>query len=51
MASHAQRNILHRLQHAYDARARMTTGWREGYYVVELRLPVLVARGPRLMPS
>ena len=50
-ASHAQRSILHRLQHAYGAQARMTTGWREGYYVVELRLPVIVARGHRRMSS
>ena len=50
-ASHAQRNILHRLQHAYGAQARMTAGWREGYYVVELRLPVMAARGHRRMST
>ena len=48
---HAQRSILHRLQHAYGAQARMTAGWREGYYVVELRLPVTVARGRRRMSA
>ena len=50
-ASHAQRNILHRLQHAYGAQARMTAGWREGYYVVELRLPAVVASGQRRMST
>lgn len=37
---HAQFSIAQRLRYAYGPRARMTAAWREGYYQVELRLPV-----------
>ncbi len=42
-AGHAQQGILHRLQLMAGPQARMTAGWREGYYVVELRLPTAAA--------
>jgi two-component system sensor histidine kinase AlgZ len=37
---HAQFSIAQRLRFAYGPRARMTAAWREGYYQVDLRLPV-----------
>lgn len=37
---HAQFSIAQRLRYAYGPRARMTAGWVEGYYQVDLRLPV-----------
>jgi two-component system, LytTR family, sensor histidine kinase AlgZ len=37
---HAQFSIGQRLRYAYGPRARMTAAWREGYYQVDLRLPV-----------
>lgn len=37
---HAQRSIGQRLRYAYGPRVRMTAAWREGYYRVDLRLPV-----------
>jgi len=39
-AGHAQRSIGHRLGYAFGPRARMTAGWREGYYACELSLPL-----------
>ncbi len=39
-AGHAQRNIGHRLAYAFGPRARMTSGWNEGYYLCELSLPL-----------
>ena len=45
-AGHAQRNIGHRLAYLYGEGARMTGGWNEGYYRVEVRLPMDQARGP-----
>ncbi|GAB3102754.1 sensor histidine kinase [Lysobacter terrae] len=40
---HAQFSIAQRLRYAYGPRARMTAGWDEGYYQVDLRLPVPTA--------
>ena len=37
---HAQRSILHRLGYAFGRSARMTSAWREGYYVCEVDLPL-----------
>ncbi len=37
---HAQRSILHRLGYAFGPSARMTSAWREGYYVCEIDLPL-----------
>lgn len=37
---HAQFSIAQRLRYAYGPRARMAAGWREGYYQVDLKLPV-----------
>jgi two-component system sensor histidine kinase AlgZ len=37
---HAQFSIAQRLRYAYGPRARMAGGWNEGYYQVDLRLPV-----------
>jgi two-component system sensor histidine kinase AlgZ len=42
-AQHAQRSIGHRLAYAFGPRARMTTGWEQGYYRCELFVPVSVA--------
>ncbi|MCD9045375.1 sensor histidine kinase [Luteimonas sp. MHLX1A] len=39
-AGHAQRSIGHRLAWAFGKRARMTSGWAEGYYVCTLDLPL-----------
>lgn len=39
-AGHAQRSIGHRLSYAFGPRARMTSGWHEGYYLCELSLPL-----------
>jgi len=39
-AGHAQRSIGHRLGYAFGPRARMTSGWSEGYYDCELSLPL-----------
>ncbi|MDQ3494642.1 MAG: histidine kinase [Pseudomonadota bacterium] len=39
-AAHAQRNIQHRLAHAFGPRARMATEAGEGYYHCELSLPL-----------
>ena len=39
-AGHAQRSIGHRLGYSFGPRARMTAGWREGYYDCELSLPL-----------
>lgn len=38
---HAQFSIAQRLRYAYGPRARMTAAWNEGYYRVELKLPVI----------
>ena len=38
---HAQFSIAQRLRYAYGPRARMTAAWNEGYYQVDLRLPVI----------
>lgn len=38
--NHAQFSIGQRLRYTYGTRARMAAEWREGYYRVELRLPV-----------
>jgi two-component system sensor histidine kinase AlgZ len=46
-AGHAQRNIAHRLGFAFGPRARMTFGWSEGYYAVEISLPLEPGRTPR----
>src|SRR5690606_18219018 len=35
-AGHAQRSIAHRLGYAFGTRARMASGWRDGYYRCEL---------------
>lgn len=44
---HAQFSIAQRLRYVYGPRARMTAAWREGYYQVDLRLPVAAgATGP-----
>ena len=40
---HAQFSIAQRLRYAYGSSARMTAAWREGYYQVDLRLPVIAA--------
>ena len=37
---HAQLSIAQRLRYSYGPRARMTAAWNEGYYRVDLRLPV-----------
>lgn len=50
-AGHAQRSTLHRLQLALGPAARMSAGWREGYYVAELRLPILAASASRREPA
>lgn len=50
-AGHAQQSILHRLQLALGPSARMSSGWREGYYVAELRLPILAASASRREPA
>lgn len=39
-AGHAQRSILHRLGYEFGPSARMTSAWREGYYVCEVDLPL-----------
>lgn len=39
-AGHAQHSIAHRLGYAFGARARMASGWHEGYYRCELDLPL-----------
>jgi two-component system, LytTR family, sensor histidine kinase AlgZ len=38
---HAQQSIAQRLRYAYGPRARMTAAWHEGYYQVDLRLPII----------
>jgi two-component system sensor histidine kinase AlgZ len=40
---HAQFSIAQRLRYAYGPRARMAAAWNEGYYQVDLRLPVTTA--------
>ncbi|MFC5570260.1 sensor histidine kinase [Lysobacter yangpyeongensis] len=40
---HAQFSIAQRLRYAYGPGARMTAAWHEGYYQVDLRLPVATA--------
>ncbi len=40
---HAQFSIAQRLRYAFGPRARMTAGWNEGYYQVDLRLPITMA--------
>lgn len=44
-AGHAQRSIGHRLGFAFGPRARMTSGWNDGYYDCELSLPLPQAKG------
>jgi two-component system, LytTR family, sensor histidine kinase AlgZ len=39
-AGHAQRSIGHRLGYAFGPRARMASGWRDGYYRCEIELPL-----------
>lgn len=39
-AGHAQRSIEHRLGYAFGPRARMASGWRDGYYHCEIVLPL-----------
>jgi two-component system sensor histidine kinase AlgZ len=39
-AHHAQSSIGHRLAYAFGPQAGMTSGWREGYYRCELRIPL-----------
>lgn len=39
-AGHAQRNIRHRLGYMFGPRARMVSGWHEGYYACEIALPL-----------
>jgi two-component system sensor histidine kinase AlgZ len=41
---HAQFSIAQRLRYAYGPRARMAAAWNEGYYQVDLRLPVTTGR-------
>ncbi|MDV3469387.1 histidine kinase [Stenotrophomonas sp. C3(2023)] len=38
-AGHAQHNIAHRLAWRFGAAARMTAGWREGYYECRISVP------------
>ena len=38
---HAQQSIAQRLRYAYGPRTRMTAAWHEGYYQVDLRLPII----------
>lgn len=45
-AGHAQRNIGLRLAYAFGPRARMTSGWAEGYYSCELSLPLAQVHRP-----
>jgi two-component system sensor histidine kinase AlgZ len=40
---HAQFSIAQRLRYTYGPRVRMTAAWDEGYYRVELRVPVNLA--------
>lgn len=44
-AGHAQRSIAHRLAFRFGPRARMTGGWRDGYYACGIRLPLPQAGG------
>ena len=39
-AGHAQRSTLHRLGYEFGPSTRMTSAWREGYYVCEVDLPL-----------
>lgn len=39
-AGHAQRSIVHRLGYEFGPSTRMTSAWREGYYVCEVDLPL-----------
>ena len=39
-AGHAQRSILHRLSYEFGPSVRMTSAWREGYYLCEIDLPL-----------
>lgn len=39
-AGHAQGSIGHRMGYAFGPGARMTSGWSEGYYRCELRVPL-----------
>lgn len=41
---HAQFSIAQRLRYAYGPRVRMAAAWNEGYYQVDLRLPVTTGR-------
>ncbi|WP_202839279.1 sensor histidine kinase [Luteimonas saliphila] len=39
-AGHAQRSIGHRLGYMFGPRARMVSGWNDGYYACEIKLPL-----------
>lgn len=38
-SGHAQRNIAYRLQYAFNSRAKLTSGWRDGVYTCVMAVP------------